>query len=133
MPLGYRFLSARDKGQDFLCEGDDDTTGESQKAVGSLRRIVALERKTDLNDTEAKQNQTDGSDESENEIAQVVHNRNRITAGSKSGHGHTHYERESGDDGAVETEALFHLAGHFQLLSILLLSKKFHGDYLHNY
>ena len=78
MPLGCRFLSARDKGKDFLRKGDNDTTSEGQKAVGSLRRIVALERKTDLYDTEAKQDQTDGTDESENEIAQVVHNRESV-------------------------------------------------------
>ena len=61
-------LSARDERQDFFCKGDDNTARDSKETVGSLGRVVRFERETDLHDTEAKQNKTDGANQSEDEV-----------------------------------------------------------------
>ena len=55
---------AGDESQDFLREGDDDTTCESQETVRTLGRVVGLKRQT----TErypSPENETDCSDQTE--------------------------------------------------------------------
>ena len=42
---------------------------------------MRLQRETDLNDTEAKQDKTDGTDKTENEIGQIVDYGNRVAGG----------------------------------------------------
>ena len=75
---------AGDKSQDFLCEGDDDTTCKSQETVRTLGRIVALKGETHLDDTPAQENETDCSDQTEDEITEVVDHSQRIVTGSKA-------------------------------------------------
>ena len=43
-----RHFSAGDQRQDLLGERNDDTTRDGQNAICALRRIVRLERQTDL-------------------------------------------------------------------------------------
>lgn len=65
---------------------------------------MRLQRETDLNDTEAKQDKTDGTDKTEDEIGQIVDHGNRV-AGGKSGNAHTANKSCCCDYGAVSTEA----------------------------
>ena len=78
LPFPRRF-SAGDQRQDLLGERNDDTACDGQDAVRALRRIVRFERQTDLQNAEAEQNQTDGANQGKDEIAQVIHDRQRIT------------------------------------------------------
>ena len=71
-------LSAGDQRQDLLGERNDDTARNSQNAVCALRRIVRLERQTDLQNAKAEQDQADRANERENEVAQIVDDRKRI-------------------------------------------------------
>ena len=48
------FVSAGDKGEDFLRKRDDDAAGHSQHAVGALGGVVALKGQADLQDTETQ-------------------------------------------------------------------------------
>ena len=78
--------SAYDKVQDFFCEGDNDAARKGQKTVGTLGRIMALEGHAHLNDTPAKDDQTDSTDKAEDEITEIVDYGDGIAAGRKSGH-----------------------------------------------
>lgn len=80
MPRDNCCFLACDKSKDFFCESNDDTSGKSKKTVCSLRRVVGLQRKSDLHDTEAEQDKSDCTDKSENEIGQIVYNRDRVFA-----------------------------------------------------
>ena len=71
-------LSACDKCKDFFRKGNDNTACYGKETVGSLGRVVRFERKADLNDTEAEENQTDSADQSENKIGQIIDDRQRI-------------------------------------------------------
>ena len=71
-PVIFRLSATRDKVQNLLGEGDDDTAGEGQKAVCPLRRVVRFKRKTDLHDTKGEQDKTDCSNQAENKIGQIT-------------------------------------------------------------
>ena len=93
-------LSACDKVEDLFRKGDDNTSRDSQKAVSSLRGIMAFERKTDLNDAEAEQDKTDRPDKSEDEVGQVVDHSQRIACGEYRD-GREQDKRRHHNDGAV--------------------------------
>ena len=78
MPRDNCCFLACDKSKDFFCESNDDTSGKSKKTVCSLGRVVGLQRKSDLHDTEAEQDKSDCTDKSENEIGQIVYYRDRV-------------------------------------------------------
>ena len=92
--------------EDFLCKGDDDTACKGKEAVGSLRRIVRFQGKTDLNNTEAEQEKSDCTDKSENEIGQIVDNGQRISACRKCGHRHTADKCHTKHNGTVGTKTV---------------------------
>lgn len=54
--------------QNLFSECDDDSACQSQKAICSLARVMRLQRQTDLHDTKSQQNQSDGSDQTEDEV-----------------------------------------------------------------
>lgn len=112
---------ADDEVKNFLRKGDDDATGKGQEAVAALGGIVALEGQTNLNNTPTKQDQPDGTNESEDEIGQVVYNRDGVAASSKSVDTHAHDERDCENGGCIEAEALFDLDGSLQLLIFVLV------------
>ena len=58
--LNFIILSG-DKGEDLLSKGDHDTTGDGEHAIGPLGGVMALEGQAQLEDTEAQQDQADGS------------------------------------------------------------------------
>ena len=62
--------SAYDKVQDLLRKGDNDAARKGQKTVGALGRIMALEGHAHLNNTPAKDDQTDSTDKAEDEITE---------------------------------------------------------------
>ena len=49
----------------FLCKCDHNPAGKGKEAVGSLRGIVGLKRKSDLHNTPAEDNNTDRTDNTE--------------------------------------------------------------------
>ena len=115
--------STHDEVQDFLRKGDDDAACQSQETVGTLRRVVRLERQTDLNDTPAEQEEADRANEPEDEIGQIVYNCNRITCG-KSSHASAHHKRKCKNGYYIRTVALLNLAGDLRLVLLIVLSIK---------
>ena len=75
-----RLLSTGDQVQDLLGKGDHDTACDGQHAVGTLRGVVRFQGQTELQDTESEQDDTDGADQSEDEVAEFVDDRNRVIA-----------------------------------------------------
>jgi hypothetical protein len=64
--------------QNFFGKGDNHAAGKGQKAIGPLGRVVGFERKADLHNAEAQQDQTDGPDQPEYEVGQVVDDGQRV-------------------------------------------------------
>ena len=85
LPIIFLCILAGDHGQDFFGEGDDDAAGQGQEAVGSLAGIVGLQGKTHLHDAPTQQDQTDGTDQAEDELTEIVHHSQRIRAGGGDG------------------------------------------------
>ena len=71
-------LSAGDQRQNLLGERNDDAARDGQNAVCALRRIVRLERQTDLQNAEAEQDQADSANQRKDKVAQIVDDRQRI-------------------------------------------------------
>ena len=65
--------------QDLFCKGDDDPTCQGEKPVCPLAGIMRLHRQADLHDAKSQQDQSNGSDQAEDEIGQVVDCLDRIT------------------------------------------------------
>lgn len=103
-------LSSRNERQNFFCKGDDNTAGNGKETVGSLRRVVAFERETDLHDTESEQDQTDGTNQAEDKVGQIVDYRQRVIACGKRRHRHGNHQRHSHHDGTVGNKALLNFA-----------------------
>ena len=77
-PARSRGCAAGDQVEDLLCERDDKASGECQKALRALRRVMALKGKTDLHHAPAEQNQADGADQRENEAGKIADRPQRI-------------------------------------------------------
>ena len=74
-------LYRADSGEDLLRNGDHDPAEQTQEALGSLARVVALDRHTDLHDAPAEDNNADGLDRGEDEVGQVVDHGEGIVGG----------------------------------------------------
>lgn len=94
--------STGDQRQDLFGKGNDDATGNRQHAVCSLRRIMRLQAETELQDAEAEQDDTDRTDKSEDEVAEIVDNLNWIIVRKRRGRkGEGKYDRaEDAEDHA---------------------------------
>ena len=113
--------SAGDKGQNLLGKGDDDTTRQGQKAVGTLGGVVALEGEAHLDDAPAQQDQAHSADQAENELGQVVDDGERVAARSGRGkgrHGEAAHQGHRSHPGAVVAVAALHLVGHGQTVLV---------------
>ena len=99
MPFTLPRFSAGDEGENLLSEGDDDTACHRQHTVGALGGIVALEGQAHLQDAEAQQDETNGADQRENEIGQVVDHRQRIVCGQRGHRGGDQKQGNAGKDG----------------------------------
>lgn len=81
LPLLENRKSGGDKVEDFLGKGDYQPTGQGQEPLRTLGGIMALEGQTDLYDTPAQQNHTNGTNQGENECRKVVYHSERIVTG----------------------------------------------------
>ena len=128
LPLCLGILTG-DQGQDFLGEGDDDATGQGQEAVGALRGIVGLQGQANLDDAPAQQDQADGTDQAEDEVAQVVHNGQGIAAGGGSRQGQGDDAGHGQHGHGVAAEATLNLGGDGELFGgcLFVFLEKFHG------
>ena len=94
-----RLFSAGDQRQDFLGERNDNAARNGQDTVCALRWIVRLEGQTDLQNTEAEQDQADGANQEKDKIAQIVDNRQRITVCRESrDNKNRQHEKHAGED-----------------------------------
>ncbi len=105
--------------KDFLSEGDDYSTCKCKEAIGSLRWIMALERKSHLHDAKSKQNQTDCSYQAEDKVRQVVYYRYRVTCCKTSAAEHSayNYKHSVGDKGHCKLSVLLQ---HLKKVIILI-------------
>ena len=110
--------SGDDEVQNLLGEGDNDTAGQGEKAVGPLGGVVALEREAHLDDAPPKKDEAHRADEAKDEGGQVVDHGERIAPGArgKGGHGAAPQQGEDHDHGAVPAEAPLDLTRHREAL-----------------
>ena len=71
---------------------------------GTLRGVMALERKTHLDDAPAQQNEAHSADQAKNEVREVVDYRDGI-AGNVGRNSHAQHKGHGQDGHCVETEA----------------------------
>ena len=67
--LNFIILSGNES-EDLLGKGDHNTASNGEHAVGPLRGVVALEGQAQLEDTEAQQDQADGSNQGADRLRQ---------------------------------------------------------------
>ena len=130
--VGLPLLSgnlAGDQGQDLLGEGNDDAASQGQEAVGTLGGIVGLEGQTNLDNAPAQQDQTDGTDQAEDEVTQVIHHLQGITAGGCSGHSQGDDARHGQHGHGIVAEATLNLAGDGELFGggLFVFLEQIHG------
>ena len=78
-------LYRADGGKNLLCKGNHKPAEQTQKALGSLAGVMALNRHTNLDDAPAEDNNADGLDRGKDKVRQIVDHRDRIAAGGKGG------------------------------------------------
>ena len=84
---------------------------------------MGLQGQTNLDDTPAQQDQTDGSNQAEDEVGQVVDDGKGITGASgKSRNTHAGHHSQCQNGHRIETEALLYFAGHGQLIILLVFA-----------
>ena len=89
------FLHGSDERKNFLSKGDYKTAEETEEALRTLACIVALDGHTNLNDTPAEDNNTNGLDTGKDEVRKVIHDGQRITRAGGIGRGDKEGEGES--------------------------------------
>lgn len=112
--------SGDDEVQDLLGEGNDDAASKGQEAVGTLGRVMGLQRQTDLNNAPAQQNEADCTDQPEDKGGQVIDHGERVAGCGKGRNGQPQQERQRQDGCGVAAEASLDLLGHGQLIGVLL-------------
>ena len=99
LPFPRHFL-AGDQRQDLLGERNDDAARDGQNAVCALRRIVRLERQTDLQNAKAEQDQADRADQGKDKITQIVDHGQRIAVRrERRDNKNRQHEKHAGEDG----------------------------------
>ena len=90
---------------------------------------MGLQGQADLNNAPAQQDQTDGADQAEDELRQVVHNGQGIAAGGSSGSSQGEHTGDGQNSQCVVAEAVLNLAGDGELFGVgLFVSlEQFHG------
>ena len=96
--LNFIILSGNES-EDLLGKGDHNTASNGEHAVGPLRGVVALEGQAQLEDTEAQQDQADGSNQGEDELGKVVDYRQRIVRGKGRDNHNGQRQNEAGKQG----------------------------------
>ena len=122
--VSCHFLSG-DQREDFLGESNHNAAREGEKTVAALAGIVAGERKADLDDAPAQQDQTYGADQAKDEVRQVVDDRDGIARG-KGMNAHARHEGHRQHKGAVDAKAFLDLRRHGEPCGIPALIQFFH-------
>ena len=107
----YWNISAGDQGEDLLGKGDHNAACHGEHTVGALAGVMTLEGESDLQDTEAQQDDTHRADEGENKLGQVVDYSEGIICRQRSG-GKAQAQDEHGEDGEYTVCAVI---GHIVL------------------
>lgn len=94
--------------KDFLSERDNDSACKCKESIGSLRGVMALERKSHLHDAKPKQNQSYCSYQAEDKVRQVVYYRYRVTCCKTCAAEHSayNYKHSVGDKGHCKLSVL---------------------------
>ena len=108
-----------DQVEDFFGKSHDQAAAKRQKSLGTLGRVVALEREANLHNAPTQQDETDGTDQGKDEGGEVVHHPQRI-AGGKSRGGETagaqhcrHVDRKPIPSFSAERQGVCGLAAFF--------------------
>ena len=90
---------------------------------------MGLQGQADLDNAPAQQDQTDGTDQAEDELRQVVHDGQRIAAGGSSGSSQGEHTRDGQHSQCVVAEAALNLAGDGELFGVglFVFLEQFHG------
>ena len=80
-------LQRADGGEDFLGEGNYKPAEQTEKALGTLARVMALDGHTDLDNAPSEDNDADGLDRGKDEVGEIVDDRDRIGVGCKGSGG----------------------------------------------
>ena len=118
--LPFCNLSAGDHVQDLFCERDDDATGQGEEAIGTLARIMAGKRETNLDDAPTQQDQAHRANQSEDELRQVVDDGDGIAV-RIGGEAEPHDEGDSQKTGTVDPEAFLDFGRHGELIGVLVV------------
>lgn len=113
-------LSAGDHVQDLFCERDDDATGQGEEAIGTLARIMAGKRETDLDDAPTQQDQAHRANQSEDKLGQIVDDGDGIGV-RIGGEAESHDEGDSQKTGTVDPEGLHDFGRHGELIGVLVI------------
>lgn len=91
-------LSPSNQCQDFLRKCNNNPASHSEDAIRPLAGVVTFQRQTDLENAEAQQNQTDGADQAEDEVTQIIDHRQRVRLREYRGAEHRDHHGSSGKD-----------------------------------
>ena len=91
-------LTTSNQRQDFLRKCNDNPACHSEDTIGPLAGIVAFQRQTDLENAEAQQDQTDGSNQAEYKVRKVVDHRQRVGFCKYRGAEHRNHHGGGGKD-----------------------------------
>lgn len=98
-PLPEHRNSGRDEVEDLLGKGHDQAARQSEKTLGTLGGVMALEGEAHLHHAPAQQNQADGADQGKDESGEIVHYCQRIAGGEGSGRKTADTQHGGGIDG----------------------------------
>ena len=90
---------------------------------------MGLQGQTDLDDAPAQQDQTDGADQAEDELRQIVHDGQGIAAGGSSGQSQSDDTGDSQHGHGIVAEAALNLGGDGELFGggLCVFLEQFHG------
>ena len=90
---------------------------------------MGLQGQADLNNAPAQQDQTDGTNQAEDELRQVVHNGQGIAAGGSSGSSQGEHTGDGQNSQCVVAEAALNLAGDGELFDggLFVFLEQFHN------
>ena len=99
-------LSPGNQRQDLLRKCNDNPASHGEDAIGPLAGIVAFQRQTDLENAKAQQDQTDGSNQAEYKVREVIDHGQRVCLRKYGGAEHRDHHDGSGKE-QVEALCLF--------------------------
>lgn len=98
-------------GQNLLGEGDHEAAEQAEEALGALAGVVGLDGHAHLHHAPAQDDDTQGPDNGENKVAQIVHDGQRVAGAAGSGQGRDRQHGEGQDQGRPEAREPALLSG----------------------